>query len=280
MAEAFIYDHVRSPRGRGKKDGALHEVSTVKLAAQVLDAVRDRNQLDAGEGRRRHPRLRRPGRRGRRRHRPHGGVHGRLPDIGARHPDQPLLRLRARRGQPRPARRSRAASTTWSIAGGVESMSRVGIGAAGNAWAIDPIVALPGYFVPQGVSADLIATKYGFTRTDVDAYAVESQQRAAHAWDERLFREVGGAGPRRQRHDHPRPRRAHAAAHQHAEPRRAQRRPSRSSARWAASTRSASRRIRRSRRSTTSITPAIPPASSTAPPPCSSARRRPARRPG
>jgi acetyl-CoA C-acetyltransferase len=73
------------------------------------------------------------------------------------------------------------------IAGGVESMSRVGIGAAGNAWAMDPQVALPGYFVPQGISADLIATKYGFTRADVDAYAVESQKRAATAWDEGRF---------------------------------------------------------------------------------------------
>ena len=79
------------------------------------------------------------------------------------------------------------------------------------------IVALPGYFMPQGVSADLIATKYGFCRTDVDAYAVESQKRAGACLGRGLFREVGRAGPRRQRHDHPRPRRAHAAEHQHAE---------------------------------------------------------------
>ena len=73
------------------------------------------------------------------------------------------------------------------VAGGVESMSRVGLGAAGNAWAVDPQVALPGYFVPQGVSADLIATKYGFSRADVDAYAVESQKRAAAAWEDGRF---------------------------------------------------------------------------------------------
>jgi acetyl-CoA C-acetyltransferase len=73
------------------------------------------------------------------------------------------------------------------VAGGVESMSRVGIGAAGNAWAMDPVAALPGYFVPQGISADLIATKYGFSRDDVDAYAVESQKRAANAWAEGRF---------------------------------------------------------------------------------------------
>jgi acetyl-CoA C-acetyltransferase len=66
-------------------------------------------------------------------------------------------------------------------------MGRIGIGQAGNAWAIDPVVALPGYFVPQGISADLIATKYGFSRADVDAYAVESQKRAAMAWNEKRF---------------------------------------------------------------------------------------------
>ena len=74
------------------------------------------------------------------------------------------------------------------IAGGVESMSRVGMGASGSAWAMDPSVGLPGWFVPQGISADLIATKYGFSRDDVDAYAVESQKRAAHAWEKGWFR--------------------------------------------------------------------------------------------
>ncbi len=73
------------------------------------------------------------------------------------------------------------------VAGGVESMSRIGIGASGGAWPVDPQVALPSYFRPQGVSADLIATKYGFSRDDVDAYAVESQTRAAHAWDKGWF---------------------------------------------------------------------------------------------
>src|ERR1700681_4389976 len=126
MAEAFIYDHVRSPRGRGKKDGALHEVSTVQLAAGVLSAIRDRSELDTET----------------------------VGDV---------------------------------MLGCVESMSRVGMGAAGNAWAMDPQVALPGYFVPQGISADLIATKYGFSRTAVDAYAVESQKRAANAWEQGYF---------------------------------------------------------------------------------------------
>ena len=74
------------------------------------------------------------------------------------------------------------------IAGGVESMSRVGMGMSGGAWFMDPSVGLPGWFVPQGISADLIATKYGFSRDDVDAYAVESQKRAAKAWDEGCFK--------------------------------------------------------------------------------------------
>jgi acetyl-CoA C-acetyltransferase len=74
-----------------------------------------------------------------------------------------------------------------AIGGGVESMSRVGIGAAGGAWAVDPSIAVAHYFLPQGISADLIATKYGFSRDDVDAYAVESQKRAAEAWSEGRF---------------------------------------------------------------------------------------------
>ncbi|TIT39779.1 MAG: acetyl-CoA C-acetyltransferase, partial [Mesorhizobium sp.] len=73
------------------------------------------------------------------------------------------------------------------IAGGVESMSRVGMGMSGGAWFMDPSVGLPGWFVPQGISADLIATKYGFSRDDVDAYAVESQKRAAKSWSEGRF---------------------------------------------------------------------------------------------
>ena len=75
-----------------------------------------------------------------------------------------------------------------TIGGGVESMSRVGIGASGGAWPVDPSIALKSYFVPQGISADLIATKYGFSRDDVDAYAVESQKRAAKSWDEGRFK--------------------------------------------------------------------------------------------
>jgi acetyl-CoA C-acetyltransferase len=186
MAEAFIYDHVRTPRGRGKKDGALHEVSTVKLAAQVLEAVRDRNDLDTalvddvvlgcvdpvGEA---------------------GGDIARTAVFAAGYPHSvPGIHVNRYCASGLDAVNLAHAAVASGqhdliVAGGVESMSRVGIGAAGNAWAMDPVAALPGYFVPQGISADLIATKYGFSRTDVDAYAVESQKRAAKAWSEGYF---------------------------------------------------------------------------------------------
>jgi acetyl-CoA C-acetyltransferase len=186
MAEAFIYDAVRTPRGRGKKDGALHEVATVPLAAGVLRAIRDRNNLDTtavgdvilgcvdpvGEA---------------------GGDVARSAVFTAGFPNSvPGIQVNRYCASGLDAVNLAHAVVNGGhhdmvIAGGVESMSRVGIGAAGNAWAMDPQVALPGYFVPQGISADLIATKYGFTRADVDAYAVESQKRAAAAWDEGRF---------------------------------------------------------------------------------------------
>jgi acetyl-CoA C-acetyltransferase len=74
-----------------------------------------------------------------------------------------------------------------TIGGGVESMSRIGIGASGGSWPVDPSVALKSYYLPQGISADLIATKYGYSRDDVDAYAVESQRRAAASWASGAF---------------------------------------------------------------------------------------------
>ncbi len=186
MPEAFIYDHVRTPRGRGKKDGALHEVATVPLAAHALRAIRDRNDLDAslvddvilgcvdpvGEA---------------------GGDVARSAVFTAGYPDSvPGMQINRYCASGLDAVNLAHSAITAGqhdliVAGGVESMSRVGIGAAGNAWALDPQVSLPGWFMPQGISADLIATKYGFTRTDVDAYAVESQKRAAHAWAEGYF---------------------------------------------------------------------------------------------
>jgi acetyl-CoA C-acetyltransferase len=186
MAEAFIYDHVRTPRGRGKKDGALHEVSTIRLAAGVLGSVRERNDLDAalvddvmlgcvdpvGEA---------------------GGDVARAAVFTAGFPSSvPGIQINRFCASGLDAVNLASAAVASGqhdlvIAGGVESMSRVGIGSSGGAWPVDPVAALPGYFMPQGVSADLIATKYGFSRTDVDAYAVESQQRAAHAWAEGYF---------------------------------------------------------------------------------------------
>jgi acetyl-CoA C-acetyltransferase len=186
VAEAFIYDHVRTPRGRGKKDGALHEVSTAALAAGTLRAIRDRNDLDlsalddvvlgcvdpVGEA---------------------GGDIARNAVFAAGFPNSvPGMQINRYCASGLDAVNVAHAAIVSGqhdmvIAGGVESMSRVGIGSAGNAWAVDPQVALPGYFVPQGVAADLIATKYGFSRADCDAYAVESQQRAAKAWAEARF---------------------------------------------------------------------------------------------
>lgn len=181
MADAFIYDHVRTPRGRGKKDGSLHEVPAVRLGAKVLEAIRDRNGLDTskvddiifgcvdpvGEA---------------------GAVIPKSSAFEAGYdfaaPGMQISRFCA---SGLDAINFGAAKIVQGaddivIAGGVESMSRVGMGAAGGAWYMDPSVGLPGFFMPQGVSADLIATKYGFTRDDVDAYAVESQKRSGESW--------------------------------------------------------------------------------------------------
>ncbi len=187
MADAYVYDAVRTPRGRGKKDGALHEVPAVRLGAKVLEAVRDRNGLDTakvddiifgcvdpvGEA---------------------GSVIPRSAAFEARYEDQaPGIQISRFCASGLDAINLGAAKIAGGsdeivIAGGVESMSRVGMGMSGGAWFMDPSVGLPGYFMPQGVSADLIATKYGFSRDDVDAYAVESQKRAKHAWDKGYFK--------------------------------------------------------------------------------------------
>lgn len=186
MAEAYIYDHVRTPRGRGKKDGALHEVPSVRLAATTLEAVRDRNGLDTrklddvilgcvdpvGEA---------------------GGDIARAAVFAAGYDTSvPGMQINRFCASGLDAVNTASAQVMAGqhqlvIAGGVESMSRVGIGASGGAWPIEPQVAVPSYFVPQGVSADLIATKYGFSRDDCDAYAVESQKRAGKSWAEGRF---------------------------------------------------------------------------------------------
>jgi acetyl-CoA C-acetyltransferase len=188
MPDAFIYDHVRTPRGRGKADGALHEVTALNLAAQVLGAVRDRNHLDTGlvddvvmgcvdpvgEA---------------------GGDIARAAALVAGYGDSvPGVQINRFCASGLDAVNFAAAEIMsgqheMTVGGGVESMSRVGIGASGGAWALDPSIAVPTYFLPQGISADLIATRYGFSRDDVDAYAVESQKRAATAWNEGRFKQ-------------------------------------------------------------------------------------------
>ncbi|RST86906.1 acetyl-CoA C-acetyltransferase [Aquibium carbonis] len=187
MADAYVYDAVRTPRGRGKKDGSLHEVPAVRLGAKVLEAVRDRNGLDTsqvddivfgcvdpvGEA---------------------GSVIPRASAFEARYATEaPGIQLSRFCASGLDAINVGAAKIAGGsddivIAGGVESMSRVGMGMSGGAWFMDPSVGIPSYFVPQGISADLIATKYGFSRDDVDAYAVESQKRAAKAWEKGWFK--------------------------------------------------------------------------------------------
>lgn len=186
MPDAFIYDHVRTPRGRGKADGALHEVTALNLATQALTAVKERNTLDPtlvddvvlgcvdpiGEA---------------------GGDIARVAALTAGYGDGvPGVQINRFCASGLDAVNFAAAEIMsgqhdMTIGGGVESMSRIGIGAAGGAWPMDPVIALKSYFMPQGISADLIATKYGFSRDDVDAYAVESQKRAATAWNEGRF---------------------------------------------------------------------------------------------
>jgi acetyl-CoA C-acetyltransferase len=187
MPEAYIYDAVRSPRGRGKADGSLHEVTALNLAAQVLAAVKDRNKLDTalvddvvlgcvdpvGEA---------------------GGDIARAAALVAGFGDEvPGIQINRFCASGLDAVNFAAAEVMsgqheMTVGGGVESMSRIGIGASGGAWPVDPSIAVTTYFLPQGISADLIATKYGFSRDDVDAYAVESQKRAAKAWDEGRFK--------------------------------------------------------------------------------------------
>ena len=187
MTDAFIYDAVRTPRGRGKADGALHEVTALNLASQALAAVKDRNKLD--------PKL------------VDDVVLGCVDPVGEAGGDiARVAAIMAGFGNEVPGVQINRFCASWldavnfasaqvmsgqhdmTIGGGIESMSRVGIGASGGAWPMDPSIALKSYFLPQGISADMIATKYGFSRDDVDAYAVESQKRAATAWNEGRFK--------------------------------------------------------------------------------------------
>jgi acetyl-CoA C-acetyltransferase len=184
--EAFIYDAVRTPRGRGKTDGSLHDITPIQLATQMLEAVRDRTAIDTadvddvilgcvtpvGE---------------------QGAVIGRAAVLNADYAEttagMQINRFCASglEAVNLAAAKVISGEADFAIGGGVESMSRVPMGSDGGALAMDPAVNWKTYFAPQGIGADLIATKFGFSRTDVDAYSVESQKRAAHAWKEGRF---------------------------------------------------------------------------------------------
>jgi acetyl-CoA C-acetyltransferase len=186
MTDAYIFDHVRSPRGRGRSNGALHEVKPIDLAAQVLASLRDRNELDTskvddvvfgcvmpvGE---------------------QGSCVTRLAVLNADYDESvPGKQINRFCASGLEAINSAAAQvmsgqSDLTIGGGLESMSRVPMGSDSGAMHADPAFAYKSYFVPQGIGADLIATKYGFSREDVDAYAVESQRRATNAWDKGYF---------------------------------------------------------------------------------------------
>ncbi len=186
MTDAYVFDCVRTPRGRGKPSGSLHEVTPIQLSAQVLTALRERNRLDTslvddvvfgcvspvGE---------------------QGAVIPRVAvlvaDYAQNVPGKQLNRFCASglEAVNTAAAEIMSGQADLTIGGGVESMSRVPMGADGGAWASDPAVAFKTYFAPQGIGADLIATRHGYSRRDVDAYACESQRRAAQAWQQGWF---------------------------------------------------------------------------------------------
>jgi acetyl-CoA C-acetyltransferase len=186
MTDAYIFDAVRTPRGKGRADGSLHEVTSLALSAGVLNALRDRNDLDTSQV--------------------EDVIWGCVTPVGeqggeiARSAvlyagwDESVPGLHINRfcasgleAVNLAANQVRGGAGDLYAAGGVEMMSRVPMGSDGFAIAIDPYLAMKTYFVPQGISADIIATEYGFSRDDVDAYAVESQKRAAMAWGEGRF---------------------------------------------------------------------------------------------
>ena len=187
MADAYIFDHVRTPRGKGKKDGSLYEATPVKLASQMLQALRSRNAgLDTRQV--------------------EDVILGCVTPVGEQGADiartavmmagydesVPGVQVNrfcasALEAVNMAAAKVMSGQSTMAIGGGVEAMSRVPMGSDGGAWPVDPAVAIPTYFVPQGISADLIATKYGFSRDDVDAYSVESHKRSAKSWEEGRF---------------------------------------------------------------------------------------------
>ncbi len=186
MTEAYIYDALRTPRGKGRKDGSLHEVTALRLSAQTLNAVKERNNLDG--------------------HAVEDVIWGNVTQVMeqggclarsavlASDLDQSIPGLSINRfcasgmeAVNLAANQVKGGAGEAYIAGGVEMMGRVAMGSDGAAIAADPSIALDTYFVPQGISADIIATEYGFSRDDADGFAVESQRRAAAAWEDKRF---------------------------------------------------------------------------------------------
>ena len=186
MTDAYIYDAIRTPRGKGRKDGSLHEVTAARLSAFTLNALKDRNGLDG--------------------HAVEDVIWGNVTqvmeqggclartavlasDLDERIPGLAINRFCASglEAVNLAANQVRGGAGAAYIAGGVEMMGRVAMGSDGAAIAVDPAIAMNTYFVPQGISADIIATEYGFSRDDADLLAVESQKRAATAWAEGRF---------------------------------------------------------------------------------------------
>ncbi len=186
MTEAYIFDAVRSPRGKGRPDGSLHSTTALELSKQMINAILDRNDFNAEEV--------------------DDVIWGNVTQIGEQgaclartaslvsNLPQTVSGLSINRfcasgleAVNLAARQVRSGDSEAYIAGGVEMMSRVPMGSDGAAIAADPQAAMGTYFVPQGISADVIATKYGISRDDADSYAVESQKRAAASWQGKRF---------------------------------------------------------------------------------------------
>ncbi|MDE0781561.1 MAG: acetyl-CoA C-acetyltransferase [Planktomarina sp.] len=186
MTEAYIYDAIRTPRGKGRKDGSLHEVTASRLSAVVLNALKQRNGLEG--------------------HAVEDVIWGNATQVMeqggclartavlASELDQSIPGLSINRfcasgmeAVNLAANQIKGGAGAAYIAGGVEMMSRIAMGSDGAAIAVDPSLTMEHYFVPQGISADIIATEYGFSRDDADMLAVESQKRAAAAWTDKRF---------------------------------------------------------------------------------------------
>ncbi len=186
MREAYIYDAIRTPRGKGRKDGSFHEVTAARLSAVTLNEMKDRNNLDG--------------------HAVEDVIWGNVTQVAeqggclartavlASELDESIPGLSINRfcasgleAVNLAANQVKGGAGDAYISGGVEMMSRVPMGSDGAAIAVDPSIAMKTYFVPQGISADIIATEYGFSRDDADLFAIESQKRAAAAWGDNRF---------------------------------------------------------------------------------------------